>query len=145
VDNEHKRLLPPKEANRNQVRSGSSLLTLPMKSGSLQCAQALAVARKSAPRQPGAEILSYQDRDALIDPQDIRVITVGGRMEGVRNAIAPSGLLSPFRAHGAQNFLPIRLFYPIAEPDPAKNFAPPCIGLERLCVTWLESRSLPAR
>jgi len=74
-----------------------------MKARSLHGEHILFVVHERLPDQTGAKILRHQDRNPLIDAQNIGVIPVGGRMEGVHEPVAAPGLFAPFGAHRAEH------------------------------------------
>jgi len=84
------------KAIRNQTAARSPRLTLRFESNQLHCLRALWISHESIPHQRRAEILSHQDRNALIDAQNIRVIPVGRRMESIYKAIAPQACFPHF-------------------------------------------------
>jgi hypothetical protein len=61
------------------------------------------VMHEGLPNQLGAQVLSDQDPNPLVDPENYRCQNSWGRMEGIHKTVAAPGLFAPFRAHRAQN------------------------------------------
>src|SRR5579859_3699078 len=78
------------------------------KSRLLHGSHCLRIAHERIPYKSGAEILSHDHRDSLVDPKYIRVIPVRCRMKGIDKAVSAPCLLAPFGLHRSKHMKAIR-------------------------------------
>ena len=65
-----------------------------MEAGALHSEGNFGVAGEGFPDEAGAEIFGHQDADAEVDAEDVGVVPVGLRMEGVAESVTAIGALA---------------------------------------------------